>query len=89
MFSGVQGVPEPIRAIILWDWIDREDRDRGVMSRVVHTIGEGSWGRAVPCDLSLPVVNEVGFYEHLQFDGDDEDVDFFQASISEQENAGA
>ncbi len=89
LFSGDEGIPEPIRAIILWDWIDRDDRDRGVTSRVVHTIGEGSWGSAVPCDLSLPVVNETGFYEHLQFDGDDEDVDFFQASISEQENAGA
>ena len=90
LFTGDSCEDAPLNLILLWEWIDVENRKQGVDLRLVHTIGAGRWSASpVPVDLSIPIVSDVGFYSNLEFETTEETQDFFATQIAAEENDSA
>lgn len=79
--------PSPVKALLLWDYIDLANPKLGFTSRIAVTNGPGVFGQRVPLIASVDVRSEppIGF-EGLMFSGDQEEVDLF-AEILPGENA--
>lgn len=81
----VSGV-EAERTTILWVWDFAgapTDESGGFTQRLVHTTAPGSYGRAVPCDLSLDLLPGGGIFDRLVFKGGDDSTDFFHVELDE------
>jgi hypothetical protein len=77
---------EPERTTILWVWDfvgEPHDEDTGFTQRLVHTIAPGTYGRAVPCDLSLDLLPGGGIFDRLEFAGGEDSTDFFHVQLDE------
>lgn len=82
---------EPERTTILWVWDfvgQPHDEDGGFTQRLVHTLAPGSYGRAVPCDLSLDLLPGGGIFDRLEFAGGEESTDFFHVQLDETAEDG-
>lgn len=88
--SGVKAAgsdaPKPsVDCLLLWDYyVDEEERPR-ITTRVVHTIGAGHFGVAVPIDLSYEIRAHGQMRLELEFLGEEQDVSLFP-DIKEEEN---
>lgn len=74
------------RTTILWVWDRVTSHDSeipGFAQRLVHTLAPGSFFRAVPCDLSIDLLPGGGIFDHLKFEGGDDDTDLFAVQIDE------
>ncbi len=70
--------------LLLWDLQDAPaEEEAGFTLRVVHTIAPGEYGRTVPLDFSLDVLPGGTIFDNLEFRGDDEEVNLFQAELDE------
>lgn len=71
--------------LLLWTYVDPEDRAAGYTLRVVHTLVPGAFGEATRCDLDLliPRGGAVGEGD-LAFAGSDADEDLFLFSLPDE-----
>lgn len=74
---------ELVRLLLVWDLVTGSHL-REFTLRVVHTIGTGIYGRAVPCDLVLDVKDGGGIFKSLEFTGSQENEDLFAIEIDEE-----
>lgn len=80
---------QPTRTTVLWVWDlldlpDAEDNEAlAFTQRLVHTIAPGSYGRRVPCDLSLDLRHGGGIFDNLEFKGGDDETDLFHVELDE------
>ena len=82
---------QPERTTILWVWdFDGEphDEDTGFTQRLVHTLAPGTYGHAVPCDLSLDLLPGGGIFDRLKFAGGEDSTDFFHVQLDETAEDG-
>ena len=82
---------EAERTTILWVWDfvgEPHHEDAGFSQRLVHTLAPGSYGRAVPCDLSLDVLPGGGIFDRLEFAGGEDSTDFFHVQLDETAEDG-
>jgi len=66
-----------IKLLLLWDLVDSDDLERGILMRVVHPLAPGRYGSSVPVDLSVELTELGGLWGGLEFVGDDDLTDFF------------
>lgn len=75
------GIPGPdlgrVTCLLVWDLRDPANLEDGFTLRLVHTLSAGTYGRAVPCDLSLELLPGGEIHDRLAFTGDNEDTDLF------------
>lgn len=76
-----------VRLLLVWDFVEGS-RLQEFTLRVVHTIGAGVYGRAVPCDLILDVKDGGEIFKSLEFVGSEEDADFFGPGTIEIDEGG-
>lgn len=84
-------VVEPERTTILWVWDfagKPDDEESGFSQRLVHTTAPGTYGRAVPCDLSIDLLPGGGIFDRLEFAGGDDETDFFHVHLDETAQDG-
>lgn len=67
---------ELVRLLLVWDFVPGTRLQQFTL-RVVHTIGAGIYGRAVPCDLILDVKDGGEIFTIRDFAGAAEDYDLF------------
>jgi hypothetical protein len=73
--------------LLVWDLKNSKNLDDGFTLRVVHPLKPGTYGQAVPCDLSLDLLPGGGIFDRLAFKGDAEDTDLFEnVEIAETAN---
>jgi hypothetical protein len=71
------------KLLLLWDLLDSQDIKSGFTLRIVHTLAPGTYGSAVPIDLSIPLDASGGSWESLEFSGGDDAENFFVVDIDE------
>lgn len=81
--SGAVG-EDVVRLLLLWDFAQGDGVGQFTL-RIVHTLGPGVHGRAVPCDLILDVIDGGSIFSRLKFSGSPEDDDLFMVEIAEEE----
>ncbi|MCI1747812.1 MAG: hypothetical protein LKI24_06750 [Acidipropionibacterium sp.] len=82
---GASGLMPSVDFLLLWDFaMDEEERPR-ISTRVVHTIGTGHFGSAVPIDLSYEISSHGEMQLELEFPGEEQDESLFP-DIKEEDN---
>lgn len=76
---------DPYNLLLCWDFAGEVPQDEFGL-RIVHTIGPGTYGSSVPCDLILDVRAGGDIFSRLKFEGSDDHEDFFSIDISKEEN---